>query len=112
MNTAMRVTTRTRGLAVKSPRLASATAGMSLRNLVEVDGFLVLLVLAIRLFGTVDFVAGSLETLFYRRARVRHAADVRFLVSLAADSPVMPSLIWRAWCCACITLYRFYSSIV
>src|ERR1041384_4461280 len=84
---AINVTTRTRGLAVKSPR-ESAGVVMDQGNLVEVPAFLVLLAPPVPLLGTVDLVGGGLESLFDGRVGVGHANHQLVLVPFAAHPQV------------------------
>src|ERR1041385_686718 len=109
---AINVTTRTRGLAVKSPR-ESAGVVMYQGNLVEVPAFLVLLASPVPLLGTVDLVGGGLESLFDGRVGVGHANHQLVLVPFAAH-PQVPTRprICRAWWRAWMRWNRIHSSIV
>src|SRR5713101_3139900 len=66
---------------------------------------------AIRLLGTVDFVRGSLQALFHRRLRVRHAYHDLLFLALPAHLPTRFRIclaLWRAW----MTWKRIHSSTV
>src|ERR1041384_4471080 len=109
---AINVTTRTRGLAVKSPREAAGGA-MDQGNLVEVPAFLVLLAPPAPLLRTGELVGGGLEALFGGRVGVGPANPQLVLVPFAAHPQVPPRpRICRAWWRAWMRWNRIHSSIV